>query len=91
MLSLHIRDSYSLHGQVDAENADNPGGHVIGQLYRHIDLCMIFVITNKVKVSQGDDEGHIWWYEVLQEGDIKGIRKKDFDLAVALGKIERVK
>ena len=22
-----------MHGQVDAENEDNPGGHVIGQLY----------------------------------------------------------
>ena len=33
MLSLHIRDSYSLHGQIDDENADNTGGHVIGQLY----------------------------------------------------------
>ena len=33
MLSLHIRDSYSLYGQIDVENADNPGGHVIGQLY----------------------------------------------------------
>ena len=33
MLSLHIRNSYSLHGQIDVENADNPGGHVIGQLY----------------------------------------------------------
>ena len=33
MLSLHIRNPYSLHGQIDVENADNPGGHVIGQLY----------------------------------------------------------
>ena len=22
-----------MHGQIDVENADNPGGHVIGQLY----------------------------------------------------------
>ena len=33
MLSLYLRDPYSLHGQIDVENADNPGGHVIGQLY----------------------------------------------------------
>ena len=64
---------------------------MIGQLYRHINLCMTFVITNKIQVSQGDDEGYIWWYEVLQEGDIKGIRKKDFELALELGKIARVK
>ena len=91
MLSLYIRHTHLVHGQVDTENADNPGQYVIGQLYRHINLCMTFVITNKVKVSQGDDEGYIWWYEVLQEGVIKGIRKKDFDLAVELGKIELVK
>ena len=23
-----------MHGQIDVENADNPGGHVIGQLYK---------------------------------------------------------
>ena len=87
----YLWDTSLVHSEINFKNADNPGGYVIGQLYRHINLCMTFVITNKVKVSQGDDEGYIWWYEVLQEGVIKGIRKKDFDLAVELGKIERVK
>ncbi len=89
MLSLHIRDPYSLHGQIDVENADNPGGHVIGQLYRHTNLAVTFVITSLVKVPH-DYEPSIWWYEVLQEGVIKGIRKKDLDLALELGKIELV-
>ena len=32
-MSLYIRDTRALHGQINVTNANNPGGHVIGQLY----------------------------------------------------------
>lgn len=91
MLSLHIRDSYSLYGQIDVENADNPDGYVIGQLYRYTNTTSTFMLTSLAKVEAHPGVGdYIWWYEVLQDGIIKGIRKRDLDLAVELGKIERV-
>ena len=65
---------------------------MIGQLYRHKKGTLTFVITSLAKVEVHPGVGdYIWWYEVLQEGVIKGIRKKDFELALELGKIERVK
>ena len=65
---------------------------MIGQLYRHNKGALTFVITGLVKVESYLGVGdYIWWYEVLQEGVVKGIRKKDFELALALGKIELVK
>ena len=89
---VHIWNADHLYGQVDVENADNSGGHVIGQLYRHTNIPITFVIASLVKVESRPGIGdHVWWYEVLQEGVIKGIRKKDFDLAVELEKIVRVK
>ena len=92
MLSLHIRDSYSLYGQIDVENADNPGGHVIGQLYRYKNTASTFMIASLGKVETYPGNGHyISYYEVLQDGVIKGIRKKDLELALELGKIELVK
>ena len=33
-MHVHLWNIAYLHGQVDVENADNPGGHVIGQLYK---------------------------------------------------------
>ena len=32
-MHVHLRHSSCVHGQIDVENADNTGGHVIGQLY----------------------------------------------------------
>ena len=32
-MHVHLRHTYCVHSQIDVENADNPGGHVIGQLY----------------------------------------------------------
>ena len=32
-MPLYLRDTRALHGQINVEDADNPGGHVIGQLY----------------------------------------------------------
>ena len=86
----YLRNAFALHSKINVTNADNSGGHVIGQLYRHTNLAITFVITSLVKVPQ-DYGPSIWWYEVLQEGVIKGIRKKDLDLALELGKIELVK
>jgi len=92
VLSLYLRNSYSLHGQIDDENANNPDGYVIGQLYRHTNSTLTFVIASLEKVETHPGIGdYVWWYEVLQGGVIKGIRKKDFDLALELGKIELVK
>lgn len=81
-----------MYSQICFTNADNPGGLVIGQLYRHTNSPLTFVITSLSKVEAQPGIGdYIWWYEVLQEGAIKGIRKKDFELALELGKIELVK
>ena len=81
-----------MYSQIDDENADNPGGHVIGQLYRHANSTLTFVIASLEKVETHPGIGdYIWWYEVLQEGVVKGIQKKDFELALELGKIELVK
>ena len=91
-MSLHIRNPHLVHSKVNVTNADNPGGLVIGQLYRHANSTLTFVITSLAKVETHPGIGdYIWWYEVLQGGVIKGIRKKDFDLALELGKIELVK
>ena len=50
------------------------------------------MLTSLAKVEAHPGIGdYIWWYEVLQDGIIKGIRKRDLDLAVELGKIELVK
>ena len=92
MLSLHIRDPYSLHGQIDVKNADNPDGYVIGQLYRYKNSTITFMIASLGKVETYPGNGHyISYYEVLQDGVIKGIRKKDLELALELGKIEVVR
>ena len=65
---------------------------MIGQLYRHTGSALTFVITSLGKVEAHPGIGdYVWWYEVLQEGVIKGIRKKDLELALELGKIELVK
>ena len=32
-MHVHLWYTYCMYGQIDVENADNPGGHVIGQLY----------------------------------------------------------
>ena len=64
---------------------------MIGRLYRHTNTALTFMIAsihNRVCIHQGIDD---CWYEVLQEGVIKSIRKEDFDLALELGKIELVK
>ena len=88
----YIRDTYLVHSKVNVTNADNQGGYVIGQLYRHTNSTLTFVIASLEKVETHPGIGdYIWWYEVLQEGAIKGIRKKDFELALELGKIELVK
>lgn len=31
---MHLRDTFDLHSKINVTNADNPGGHVIGQLYQ---------------------------------------------------------
>ena len=81
-----------MHSQIYFTNADNPGGLVIGQLYRHTNSALTFVITSLAKVEAHPGIGdYVWWYDVLQEGVIKGIRKKDLELALELGKIELVK
>lgn len=90
-MHCHLRNTFALHSEIDVTNADNPGGYVIGQLYRHTNTTLTFVIASLVKVeSRPGIDDNVWWYEVLQEGVVKGIRKKDFDLAIELGKIERI-
>ena len=80
-----------MYSEINFANADHPGGYVIGQLYRHTGSALTFVITSLAKVEAHPGIGdYIWWYEVLQEGVIKGIRKKDLELALELGKIEVV-
>ena len=91
-MSLYIRNPFNLYGQINVANANNTGGLVIGQLYRHTNIPITFLIASLVKVEANPEMGdYVWWYEVLQEGVIKGIRKKDFELALELGKIELVK
>ena len=88
----YLRNALAPHSKVNVANADNPGGHVIGQLYRHTNSALTFVITSLAKVETHPGIGdYVWWYEVFQGGVIKGIRKKDFELALELGKIELVK
>lgn len=65
---------------------------MIGRLYRHTNTALTFMIASVQNVETRPGIGdYVCWYEVLQEGVIKGIRKKDFDLALELGKIELVK
>ena len=88
----YIRNTTSVHSQVNVTNADNPGGYVIGQLYRYTNTTSTFMLTSLAKVETHPGIGdYIWCYEVLQDGIIKGIRKRDLDLAVELGKIKLVK
>ena len=80
-MSLYIRDTHTVHGQIDVENADNSGGHVIGELYRYTNTESTFVIISKRDFTYG----------VLIEGIIKEIKQSDFAVALQLGKIELVK
>ena len=87
----YLRNTLTLHSEVNVTNADNPGGYVIGQLYRYTNTTSTFMLTSLAKVEAHPGIGdYVWWYEVLQDGIIKGIRKRDLDLAIELGKIERV-
>ena len=89
---MHLRNTRPMYGKIYFTNADNSGGLMIGQLYRHTNSTLTFVIASLEKVEARPGIGdYVWWYEVLQEGAIKGIRKKDFELALELGKIELVK
>ena len=91
-MHCHLWNTFALHSEIGVTNANNPGRLMIGQLYRHTNTTLTFVIASLVKIeSRPDTDDHVWWYEVLQEGVIKGIRKKDLELALELGKIELVK
>ena len=88
----YIWNTSPVYSKIYFTNADNPGGYVIGQLYRYTNTPSTFMLTSLAKVETRPGIGdYIWWYEVLQDGIIKGIRKRDLDLAVELGKIELVK
>ena len=87
----YIRDTSPVYSKIYFTNADNPGGYVIGQLYRYTNSTNTFMLTSLGKVEAHPGVGdYIWWYEVLQDGIIKGIRKRDLELAIELGKIVRV-
>ena len=91
-MCCYLRNTLALHSEVDVTNADNPGGHVIGQLYRYTNTGNTFVIVSRDKVPADQFLGQdVWWYEVLVDGVIKGIKQRDFNLALGLGKIELVK
>ena len=81
MLFRYIRDTPSVHSQINVENADNPGGHVIGRLYRYTNTESTFVVISKRDFTYG----------VLVDGIIKEIKQSDFVVALQLGKIEVVK
>ena len=81
-----------MYGKIYFTNADNSSGLMIGQLYRHTNSTLTFVIASLEKVEAHPGIGdYVWWYEVFEGGVIKGIRKKDLELALELGKIELVK
>ena len=89
---MYIRNTRPMYSQINFTNANNADGLVIGQLYRHTNSTLTFVIASLEKVETHPGIGdYVWWYEVLQGGVIKGIRKKDLELALELGKIELVK
>ena len=93
MLSLHIRNFNSLYCQVNFKNANNTGGYMIlekGQLFRYTDTKKTFVITSVEKILQ-PIAGHHWYVDIFVDGVVKNMRKRDFDLALELGKIELVK
>ena len=79
-MSLHIRNTFALHSQINVTNADNSGGHVIGELYRYTNTESSFVIISKRDFTYG----------VLVDGIIKEIKQSDFVVALQLGKIELV-
>ena len=84
----YLWNTLTLYSKVNVTNADNSGGHVIGQLYRYRKSGKTFVI-----ISQEDKPGYgvyTPWYEVLADGIVKGIKQRDFELALKLGKIELV-
>ena len=80
-MHVQLRNATYLHGQIDVENADNSGGHVIGELYRYTNTESTFVIISKRDFTYG----------VLIDGIIKEIKQSDFAVALQLGKIELVK
>ena len=92
MLSRYLWNACSVYSKIDVAHADNPDGYVIGQLYRYKNSTSTFMIASLGKVETYPGNGHyISYYEVLQDGVIKGIRKKDLELALELGKIEVVR
>ena len=76
----YLRNTLALHSEVNVTNADNPGGHVIGELYRYTNTESTFVIISKRDFTYG----------VLVDGIIKEIKQSDFVVALQLGKIELV-
>lgn len=93
MLLRYLRDIAPVHSQIYFTNADNPGGLMIlekGQLFRYTDSGTTFVISAVEKVLQ-PIAGHHWYVDIFVDGVVKNVRKRDFDLAVELGKIELVK
>ena len=77
----YIRDTHLVYSEINLANADNPGGHVIGELYRYTNTESTFVIVSKRDFTYG----------VLVDGIIKEIKQSDFVVALQLGKIELVK
>ena len=70
-----------MYSQINFTNADNPGGHVIGELYRYTNTESTFVIISK----------RDFMYGVLVDGIIKEIKQSDFVVALQLSEIELVK
>ena len=91
-MSLHIRDSYSLYGQVNVANADNPGGLMIGQLYRHTrgDTAVFLVIGTRTvdyhPTKMPWDE-----VEIFINNCYGSFKKRRFDELIRTGEIELVK
>ena len=76
----YLWNTLALHSEVNVTNADNPGGHVIGELYRYTNTESTFVIISKRDFTYG----------VLVDGIVKEIKQCDFVVALQLGKIELV-
>ena len=64
MLSLHIRDTYSLHGKINVENANNPGGHVKKIIeYVLVGIAIISMFALVIQFS-------IWqWYTTWEQSN----------------------
>ena len=88
----YIRDTPPVYSEINLANADNPGGYVIGQLYRHTrGDNAVFLIIGTRRVDYHPTKMPWDEVEIFINNCYGSFKKRRFDELIRTGEIELVK